>query len=432
MRAIIRRAQRLNGRLRVPGDKSISHRAVLFGALARGTTRVTGLAPGADVRSSLACVERLGVTVRRSGEQVELESPGRSGWNRAPPPLDAGNSGTTARLLLGMLAPAEELEANVLGDESLSRRPMRRVSERLKEMGADIALSPSGSLPARVRGTRLDGRAHGLDVASAQVKTALLLAGLGSDGETWVSEPGPSRDHTERLLPAFGVELLRGESGVGVRRQELRPSEVPVPGDPSSAAFFAAAALLVPRGEAIIDAVGTNPTRLGIVEALREMGADVAIEEETGAAEPSGRWVCRHGGELRAVVVEGELIPRTLDELPIFAVIAAAARGTTIIREAAELRVKESDRIALMAKGLRAMGARVDELPDGLAIEGGATLRGARIEAGMDHRIAMSFAVAGLIAEGETVIEGAEWADISFPGFFATLARITGGAVRTE
>lgn len=431
MRAIVTRAARLDGTMRVPGDKSVSHRAVLFGALARGTTRVTGLAPGGDVRTSMTCVEQLGVTIRRGPDAIEIDSPGRAAFARNAS-LDAGNSGTTARLLLGMLAPIDGLEARIHGDHSLSRRPMKRVSTPLAKMGARIELTEKGTLPGVVRGTRLHGETFALDVASAQVKTAILLAGLAADGETWVKEPSLSRDHTERLLPAFGGSVREGPLGTGVTATELTGAgHLAVPGDPSSAAFFAAAAALVPGARLRIEQVGTNPTRLGFVEIARRMGMTITVEDESTAAEPLGTWVCAPAG-LTGTEIAGEVVPRAIDEIPVLAVVAACAQGRTVIRDATELRVKESDRLALVCNGLRAMGAEVEELPDGLIIEGGRPLHGARIDSGMDHRIAMSFAIAGLVADGETIIDGAEWADISFPGFFSELARLTGGAVRTE
>lgn len=430
MRVIVTRANRLQGTLRVPGDKSISHRAVLFGALARGTTRITGIAAGADVRSSIACVESLGARVRHEGDGiVEVASEGRGAWANRSGRLDAGNSGTTVRLLMGMLASVPGLDVTLEGDASLSRRPMRRIADPLRLMGADLSLADGDRLPARVRGAALQGVSHELNVASAQLKTALLLAGLQADGETWVSEPAPSRDHTERLLPAFGATIHHGPKGVGVVRQELTATTIDVPGDPSSAAFFAAAAALVPDADVRIERVGTNPTRTGVVDVLRAMGARVDFDDENPAAEPFATWACGPGA-LRATRIEGALVPRLVDEIPVLAVVAALADGETVIADAAELRVKESDRIRLVCDGLRAMGANVDERPDGLVVRGGRPLHGARIDAGHDHRIAMSFAIAGLVADGETVIDGAEWADVSFPGFFDELGRLTNGAVR--
>lgn len=430
MKAIIRRARQFEGTLGVPGDKSISHRAVLFGTLAKGTTRVRGLSSGGDVQTSLGVARRLGVRVSDEGGVLLLESRGRDGWPRGAVALDAGNSGTTARLLLGMLSPVEGLVATLTGDASLSRRPMRRVANPLGLMGANLELAANGSLPALVRGARLHGHPHVLEVASAQVKTALLLAGLGADGETWVREPSTSRDHTERLLPTFGAAVTTGERGVGVRRSALEaPAQLlEIPGDPSSAAFFAVAAALVPGSRVQVTNVSLNPTRTGAFEVLRAMGARCETEATGGGGEPAGT-LHAGSGTLVSTTIAGELVPRLIDELPVLAVAAALASGTTVIRDAAELRVKESDRLHLVAAGLQAMGALVEELPDGLVIHGGRPLHGAHLEAHMDHRLAMAFAVAGLVADGQTVVEGAEWADISFPGFFATLARLSGGAV---
>lgn len=430
MRAIVSRPSSFSGSLKVPGDKSISHRAVLFGALARGTTRVDGLLRGEDVLMSLECARRLGVRVREEGDTLVLESPGAAGFAKSAD-LDCGNSGTTARLLMGLLAPIEGLQARVHGDPSLSGRPMKRVSEPLSKMGARIELTERGTLPATVTGSRLNGASFDLPVASAQVKTALLLAGLGADGETWVREPSLSRDHTERMLPAFGVTVSRDGERVGVKRSTLVGTDVVVPGDPSSAAFFAAAAAVVPNARVTIEGAATNATRIGFVEAARAMGARIDFENETSNGEAYATWACSADG-LKGVAVAGEIVPRLVDEVPVLAVMAAFAQGTTEFRDVAELRVKECDRLAVMAHGLRLMGADLDELPDGLIIRGGRPLRGARVEAHHDHRIAMAFAVAGLMADGETVIDGAEWADVSFPGFWDTLDRLGNGCVRLE
>lgn len=430
MRAIIKRPSKFSGSLRVPGDKSISHRAVLFGALAEGTTRIDGLARGEDVLMSLACAKALGAHVREEGEVVFIDSPGAKGFvSKAD--LDCGNSGTTSRLLMGLLAPIEGLEARIHGDPSLSIRPMKRVSDPLAQMGAQVELTAQGTLPAVVRGGRLSGRSFELAVASAQVKTALLLAGLGADGETWVREPSLSRDHTEQMLPAFGVSLLRDGDRVGVTRQTLVGTHLVVPGDPSSAAFFAAAGVLVPGASVVVEGAATNPTRTGFVEAVRAMGGRIDFEDEVTAGETYARWSCGAQG-LRGTRIAGDVVPRLVDEIPILAVLAACADGVTEIRDAAELRVKESDRLKVMADGLRKMGADLDEHPDGLTIRGGHPLSGATLDAHLDHRIAMAFAIAGLMAEGETVVEGAEWANVSFPDFWETLDRLGDGCVRLE
>ncbi|MFM2151678.1 MAG: hypothetical protein RL199_113 [Pseudomonadota bacterium] len=432
MKAVIRRASGVEGRVVVPGDKSIGHRAVLFAAAARGATRIVGLPDGGDVRSSLACVTRLGVSVRRDGEAVLLDSPGRAGWRRGEVELDAGNSGTTARLLAGLLSPVTGLRGRVVGDASLSQRPMRRVAVPLGRMGASIGLGDAGGLPMVVDGRPLTGMLHRLEVASAQVKSALLLAGLGAEGETWVREPSLSRDHTERMLPLFGASVLEESGGVGVRRTALEApvADVVVPGDVSSAAFFAVAAAIT-GGDAVIERVGLNPTRTGAFDVLRAMGAVVSERVEGAAGEPWGSVRIR-GPIDRPVDVRGAMVPRLVDELPVLAVAAALCRGTSVFRDAGELRVKESDRIRRVVDGLRAMGAEVEEFPDGFAVEGGRPLMGARIDAAGDHRIAMAFSVAGLAADGETVIDGAEWASISYPAFYETLASVAPDAVGIE
>jgi 3-phosphoshikimate 1-carboxyvinyltransferase len=432
MRAVSCRAPRFGGRVVVPGDKSIGHRAVLLAAAAKGLTRIEGLPGGADVRSSIACIERLGVVIRREADALVVESPGRAGWRRGAVELDAGNSGTTARLMAGLLAPVEGLRATLVGDASLSMRPMRRVSGPLASMGAWMEPGPAGGLPMVVDGRRLEGRNHVLDVASAQVKSALLLAGLDADGETWVREPAPSRDHTERMLPLFGAAVRQGTAGVGVVRTSLVAplSPVVVPGDVSSAAFFGVAAAIT-GGEVVIDGVGLNPTRTGVFDVLASMGVCIETVCEADAGEPRGS-VRVSGRAVRGVDVRGAMVPRLVDELPVLAVAAALCAGTSTFRDAGELRVKESDRIRRVVDGLRAMGAEVEEFPDGFAVDGGRPLRGARIDAAGDHRIAMAFSVAGLAASGETVVEGAEWAAISYPGFHETLAALSAGSVRVE
>lgn len=421
----------LRGATPVPGDKSISHRALMLGALARGTTRLSGMNLGADVLATAAVVERMGAAVRLNLPTAEVEIDGWGGEGPCEPDdvLDAGNSGTTLRAMLGVCASAQG--AFVLtGDASLRRRPMLRVVSPLRAMGARIDGRAEGNLaPLLVRGSALTGVAHTLPGASAQVKTALLLAGLGALGTTSVTEPRPSRDHTERMLEAAGVPIHRsgltatvtgGSSPAGGPRR--------VPGDLSSAAFILAAAVLVPGSEVVVRDVGSNPTRAGLVAALAAMGADVAIE-------PAGEW----GGEpvgairartsaLRGIVVEAAQVPALIDELPILAVVATQAAGRTTIRGAEELRLKESDRIATMAAGLSELGAEVEALPDGLAISGPTPLRAAEVDSHGDHRVAMSFAVAGLIAQGRVTVRGWGCVDTSFPGFLTTLEALRSGA----
>ncbi len=433
MRVRIERAKQFSGSTAAPGDKSISHRALIFAALSSGTCQIENLAPGQDVRSTARCLVELGVTITSEGPRAMVQGRGLS-LSTPRQTLDCGNSGTTMRLLSGMVAGAR-IAAVLDGDASLRRRPMKRVLDPLRQMGAKAegTQDDKGGETAPLRfepGPRLLGKRHQLPVASAQVKSCLLLAGLWAEGNTEIAEPQQSRDHSERMLRAFGAPLEIGPRGVlSIHRME-RPLSVPphlyVPGDPSSAAFFVAAALLVGTGPLRISGVDINPTRSGFLEVLRRMGAPLSVEPEPPqGGEPVGTLVVAGAAPLEATEVKSEEIPSLIDEVPILSVIATQARGTTVIRGAEELRHKESDRIAQMAKGLAAMGASVEELPDGLRIDGPTPLKGTVIDALGDHRIAMSFAVAGLAAQGTTEIEGAEWADISFPGFFDVLARLS-------
>lgn len=402
----------LRGRLRVPGDKSISHRALLFGALARGTTRITGLLEAEDVLATLAAVRRLGCDA--SATHVT-----GAPW-RNTGVIDCGNSGTTARLLLGALAP--RAGATLSGDASLSRRPMRRVLEPLGRMGA--ALHGGPTLPIMLEKRSLSGIAWEATVASAQVKSAVLLAGLAADGETRYVEPIATRDHTERLLAAMGAPLARDGDALVVRRGALDAIAIAVPGDVSSAAFWMVAAAIVPGSDLVLEGVGLNPTRTGALDVLRAMGADLTIEERPGA-EPIGDVRVR-GGALRGVAVGGATVPRLIDEIPVLAVAAAFAEGETTFSDAAELRVKESDRVATTVAGLRALGVEADARPDGLVVRGSAAPRptGAPVASHGDHRIAMAFAVAGLRV-GITVTDTACVAT-SYPSFPNQIGRFAG------
>lgn len=418
MRVEVNRASGFRGTFAAPGDKSVSHRAMILAAISRGECRISSLAPGADVRSTAACLAALGVEVRIDRGEAVVRGTGPGGLRAPAGPLDCGNSGTTMRLLSGIVAGAG-LPAVLDGDPSLRRRPMRRLLDPLRAMGAR-ARGQGAEVEADERaplvfeaGARLVGRRHALPVASAQVKSALLLAGLWAVGETVVREPGRSRDHTERMLEAFGVPVSRGEDGaVGVLGPAPPlgvPEAFPVPGDPSSAAFLVGAALLVEGGEATVTGVCANDTRTGFLRVLARMGADVRqVDRGSRGGEPVADLVVRGSpGSLRGTRIEPDEVPSLVDEVPLLAMVAAVARGTTTIRGAAELRVKESDRLSQVARGLAAMGARVRELPDGLEIQGGAPLRGADVDAASGHRIAMSFAVAGLAAHGATRIRGA-------------------------
>ncbi len=428
MRVRVRRpAGGLRGRIGVPGDKSISHRAAILGALAAGPTEISGFLEGEDCLSTLRALGALGVEVTRKGPgQYRIGGVGLEGLQEPDTILDCGNSGTTARLLLGVLA-GQPFWSVLTGDESLRRRPMGRVTQPLGEMGALIVGRSEGSrLPLAIRGRRpLTSFYYRSPVASAQVKSALLLAGLYAGGPVSVEEPAPSRDHTERMLAGFGarvaVEGLRVTLTPG---GELRGHPVHVPGDVSSAAFFLVAGLVVPGSDVTVARVGVNPTRTGLLDALKEMGADARVTEQVGGSEPMATLQVR-AERLGGARVGGSLIPRLIDELPALAVAALCAEGVTEVSEAAELRVKESDRIHAVITELRKLGARVEERADGFRIEGGAPLRGAVVQSWGDHRMAMALIIAGLVAEGQTVVEDTQCVATSYPEFLATLNTLT-------
>jgi 3-phosphoshikimate 1-carboxyvinyltransferase len=434
VRIRVRRASRLEAEVLAPGDKSISHRALLFGAL--GTAPI--LAPGADVRSTAACLRALGVSVT-GGEgagTVTVRGVGPGGFRSPASVLDCGNSGTSMRLLLGLVAGAR-VGCTLDGDASLRSRPMRRVLGPLRAMGARMegqGAPDDERAPLRVDPVpTLQGMAHRLPVASAQVKSALVLAGLAAEGETRVREPEPSRDHTERMLSAWGAPV-RVEAGEVVATRQLAPLVLPgsleVPGDPSSAAFWVGAGLLVPGASVVVEGVDVNPTRTGFLRVLERMGARVELEPVANrAGDPVANLRLRGNQSLRGTEILPAEVPSLLDEIPFLAVVASQAEGETRVTGARELRVKESDRLKQLVLGLRAMGADIHELDDGFVLRGPARLRGAEIDAAHDHRIAMSFAIAGLVADGGTEVEGAEWADISYPGFFRQLATATAGAL---
>jgi 3-phosphoshikimate 1-carboxyvinyltransferase len=405
----------------VPGDKSISHRALLLGALAEGTTTVHNFLRSADCLSTASCLKALGVGIEglEGSGPVTVAGRGLQGLAEPEDVLDAGNSGTTARLLLGILA-GQPFTALLTGDASLRRRPMARVTAPLARMGAQILGRRDGSLlPLAVRGGRLRGGHFALPVASAQLKSALLLAGLNAEGETSITEPAPSRDHTERMLAAWGVPLRReGSSVILPAGPRLRAQTVSVPGDISAAAFFLVAAAILPGSQVTIKGVGVNSTRTGVLDVLARMGALVSLtnrHEESG--EPLAD-ITVAAAPLQGVEIAGPLIPRLIDEIPALAVAACYAQGETVIRDAAELRVKESDRLAALARELGALGADIRELPDGLIIRG-RPLHGGEVKSHGDHRLAMALAVAALAARGPVTIAGADCVSISFPTFFS-------------
>ncbi|WP_371734071.1 3-phosphoshikimate 1-carboxyvinyltransferase [Synechococcus sp. CCY 9618] len=421
----------LSGTVKVPGDKSISHRALLFGAIAEGRTRIDGLLPAEDPLSTAACLRAMGVTVSpiEAGEPVLVEGVGLDGLQEPAQVLDCGNSGTTMRLMLGLLAGRRGRHFVLSGDASLRSRPMRRVGEPLAQMGARIHGRQDGNLaPLAVQGQPLHGSVIGTPVASAQVKSALLLAALTADGPTTVIEPAPTRDHSERMLRAFGADLeVGGDLGrfITVRPgPTLRGQSVVVPGDISSAAFWLVAGAITPGADLTIENVGLNPSRTGILEVLERMGARIEVlNARDVAGEPVGELRVRHG-PLRAFSIEGPMIPRLVDEIPVLAVAACCADGTSRISGAAELRVKETDRLAVMARQLTAMGARLEEHPDGLSIAGLTPLHGAEVDSETDHRVAMSLAVASLVALGDSRLHRPEAAAVSYPGFWDDLARL--------
>ncbi|HEY9651888.1 MAG TPA: 3-phosphoshikimate 1-carboxyvinyltransferase [Coleofasciculaceae cyanobacterium] len=419
----------LQGRLQVPGDKSISHRALMLGAIAQGETQIQGLLLGEDPRSTASCFRAMGAEISElNTELVTVKGIGLGHLQEPVDVLNAGNSGTTLRLMLGLLASHPRLFFTVTGDSSLRSRPMSRVVNPLQQMGAQIWGRKGNSLaPLAIQGQQLKPIHYHSPIASAQVKSCILLAGLMTQGQTTVTEPALSRDHSERMLKAFGADLSVDPETNSVTitgQAHLQGQTVIVPGDISSAAFWLVAGAIVPGSELLIENVGVNPTRTGILDALEMMGADITAENQrVVAGEPVADLRVRHG-QLKGCKIAGSLIPRLIDEIPILAVAAAFAEGTTIIQDAEELRVKESDRLAVMASQLNRMGARITELPDGLEITGGTPLSGTEVDSYTDHRIAMSFAIAALNATGTTTIHRAEAAAISYPDFTPTLQRL--------
>ena len=417
------------GKIRVPGDKSISHRSLMLGALASGTTEIEGLLVGEDPQSTAACFRKMGVKISElNPEHVVVEGVGLGNLQEPTSVLDAGNSGTTLRLMLGILASHGDRFFAVTGDESLRSRPMSRVVKPLQQMGAQIWGRKDNSLaPLAIQGQTLKPSHYHSPIASAQVKSCVLLAGLMTPGKTTVTEPHLSRDHSERMLRAFGAQVDVDAATCSVTvtgPATLTGQKVVVPGDISSAAFWLVAASIVPGSELIIENVGVNPTRVGILEALEMMNADIErLNEREVAGEPVADLKVR-SAQLKACEIGGDIIPRLIDEVPILAVAAAFAEGTTVIKDAAELRVKESDRLAVMAKQLTDMGANVIEHPDGMEITGGSPLKGAKLDSYTDHRIAMSLAIAAAVAKGTTTIARAEAASISYPNFFETLEEV--------
>jgi 3-phosphoshikimate 1-carboxyvinyltransferase len=416
---IVRRANSINGSIRVPGDKSISHRAAILAAIAEGESRIDNFSTAADCRTTLNCLEALGIAISRLGTTITISGAGKAGLRPPKIPLDCGNSGTTARLLAGVLA-VQPFDSVLIGDSSLRSRPMDRIIEPLRQMGARIE-SDNGRLPLRILGGQeLHGIQYKPPVASAQVKSCLLLAGLFAKGQTTVLEPIATRDHTERLLQWMGANIAAGAiSG----ELPLTARDIDIPGDVSSAAFFVAAAACLPGSVLKVSDVGLNPSRTAFIDLLASAGADIEVSDRLEAcSEPRGSLTVR-GGANRSQVIQSHEIPKLIDEIPMLAVVGTQLAGGIAVRDAGELRHKETDRIAAMVENLRRMNATVDEFPDGFRVER-SQLKGAAVDPFGDHRVAMAFAVAGLLADGATEIRHSECVDISFPGFFDTLAEV--------
>ena len=422
----LHKAAHIRGEITVPGDKSISHRSVMFGSIAKGTTEIHNFLEGADCLSTIGCFRRMAIEIENKNGTVIVHGKGMHGLTAPSGTLDCGNSGTTTRLISGILAP-QNFDVTLTGDESIQKRPMKRIIEPLSMMGADIkSIRGNDCAPLKICGMPLAGIHYTSKVASAQVKSAILLAGLYADGLTTVTEPQVSRNHTELMLKFFGAELESKETSVTIwPATELFGNRIDVPGDISSSVYFVAAGLILPNSEVLIKNVGINPTRAGLIKVCEAMGADLTLlNENHGNAEPTADLLVRTSS-LKACTIEGDIIPTLIDELPTIAMMACFAEGTTVIRDAAELKVKESNRIAIMVENLRAMGADVEETEDGMIIHGGKPLHGAVIDSHKDHRIAMTFAVAALAAEGETEIHDADCVNISYPAFYEELERLT-------
>lgn len=415
----------LEGELKVPGDKSISHRAIMLGSIAEGITTVEGFLDGEDCLDTIRIFQKLGVTIERNGTNVHIDSPGINKWKTPTEQLDAGNAGTAARLLLGILA-SSNVTSTLVGDQYLSVRPMKRVTGPLKTMGARIeGKDDANYLPLRIVGRPLEAISYTMPIASAQIKSAILFAGLQANGVTTVSESTVSRDHTERMMMQFGAQIERDSLSVSIQGgQKLTGTDVVVPGDISSAAFFMAAAAMIEGSSVTFHNVGLNSTRTGIFDVLAAMGADLQFGEQFGEnGEPYGTVTVR-ANALTGTEISGDIIPRLIDELPILALVATQANGQTVIKDAEELRVKETDRIAAVTAELKKLGATVEETPDGMIINGPTRLTGATLSSYGDHRIGMMGAIAALLADGEVTIEDTGCIAISYPTFFDHLQQL--------
>lgn len=415
----------LRGVITIPGDKSISHRSIMFGAMAKGRTTVKGFLLGDDCLSTISCFQKLGVKIDVSGNHVSIESDGIDNWNEPQDILNTGNSGTTTRLLLGILA-ASPIHAVLIGDDSISKRPMKRVIDPLRQMGAQISGRSGGQYtPLAVQGTTLQGITYQMPVSSAQVKSAILLAGLNAEGTTIVTELEPTRDHTERMMRQFGIQIDSLGREIHLRGgQQLVSTHIDVPGDISSAAFFLVAGAITDNSDIMLKNVGLNPTRTGIIDVLSQMGANLKVEESISSGEEPFGNIRIKSSELKGIEIGGELIPRLIDELPIIALLATQASGTTIIRDAAELKVKETDRITAVVNELKKLGANIEATDDGMIIKGPVQLNGGRMTSYGDHRIGMMGAIASLIASSPVEIDEPSCISVSYPNFFEHLKNV--------
>ena len=420
----IKKLTNLHGELTVPGDKSISHRAVMFGSLAKGTTKITHFLEGADCLSTISCFRKMGIDIENNNGEILVHGKRLHGLSAPVDILDVGNSGTTTRLISGILA-GQNFVSELTGDNSIQSRPMKRIMTPLLSMGADIAsIKGNNCVPLRITGHPLKAIHYDSPVASAQVKSCVLLAGMYSDGITSVTEPVLSRNHTEIMLNYFGAQVTSEETTASIAPEpSLFAREITVPGDISSAAYFIAAGLLVPGSEILLKNVGINPTRDGLLRVCKDMGADITLLNVNMDGEPTADLLVRTSS-LHGTTVGGEIIPTLIDEIPMIAVMAAFAEGTTVIKDAKELKVKESDRILVMAENLSRMGADITPTDDGMIIHGGKPLHGAEIDSYQDHRVAMSFAVAGLLCDGPLSIKGGDCVKISYPEFYEDLYRL--------
>jgi 3-phosphoshikimate 1-carboxyvinyltransferase len=413
---------RLNGKITIPGDKSISHRSVMFGSIAYGETKVTNFLPGEDCLSTISCFRKLGVIIEESDNQLRIIGKGFEGLTEPTEVLDVGNSGTTIRLLMGILA-GRPFFSSLVGDESIGKRPMTRVTNPLSEIGARIDGRKDGSFtPISIRGGGLKPVNYHLPVASAQVKSALILAGLQAEGQSIIIEPEETRDHTERMIKKFGGEIHKDNQNIMVKGgQKLTATSIHVPGDISSAAFFLVAGAVIPDSEIVLKNVGLNPTRTGIIEVMKKMGADLEIvQNEETSFEPFGDLIIKTSS-LKGTVIEGDLIPKLIDEIPIIALLATQAEGTTIIKDAEELKVKETNRIDTVVNELKKLGAKIEATEDGMIIYGKSVLSGGTVSSHGDHRIGMMLAIAALLCENEAELVNPEAISVSYPNFFAHL-----------